>query len=383
VARVRQVPINPDVLNWAIQTSGLDDREVASRLKVDIHTLRGWLLGPEQPKISEFRSLVKVLRRPSATFFLPHRPQVPHIDVQFRQLPGATARSLFPEERIAIREGEHLQRTIKWLQQEMGDVACQLPQITVDANVEQAALEARIFLDLSIERQFRWLSNSAALREWRDAFEESGILVFLMPMGAKSARGFSIWDDAAPLIAVNTHWNPAARIYTLIHELGHLLTRTSSICANYGFGKSSSSNNEIERWCEQFGAAVLMPKDAIRKSLDDFRVAPHASINDLEIPKKLASRFHVSMRAATLRLIGLGRASWSLYRMIPAVSDSKSGGGGGKGRTRAVARVDKYGRRATEVFLRGLKRDVINASDIMHYLSVSYPEINQLEMIAS
>lgn len=382
MTRTRQVPINKAVLSWAIQTSGLDDREVASRLKVNTDILRGWLSGPDQPKISEFRSLVKVLRRPSATFFLPRPPQLSHIDVQFRQLPGAVIRSLFPEERVSIRDAEHLQRTIKWLQQELGDINRQLPQITIGVDAEQAALETREFLDVSTEHQFKWSSNSAALKEWRDTFEESGILVFLMSMGAKSARGFSIWDDTAPLIAVNTHWNPAARIYTLFHELGHLLTRTSSICANYGVGKSSSSNTEIERWCEQFGAATLMPKDAFNKSLDDFRVAPHGPITDLDIPRKLAARFHVSMRAATLRLIGLGRATWSLYRMIPPVSDSKSGGRG-KGRTRAVARVDKYGRRATEVFLRGLKHDVINASDIMHYLNVSYSEIAQLEMIAS
>jgi Zn-dependent peptidase ImmA (M78 family) len=265
----------------------------------------------------------------------------------------------------------------------LGATDPQLPQITISTDAEQSALKAREFLGVSTEQQSKWISNSAALKEWRDAFEESGILVFLMSMGAKSARGFSIWDETAPLIAVNTYWNPAARIYTLFHELGHLLTRTSSICAGYGVGKNSSSDTGIERWCEQFGAAALMPKEAVNRSLHSFGVAPHEPIDDLDVPRKLAARFHVSMRAATLRLIGLGRSTWSLYQMIPPVSDSKSGGGGGKGRTRAVARVDKYGRRATEFFLRGLQRDVINASDIMHYLNVSYPEIAQLEMIAS
>jgi Zn-dependent peptidase ImmA (M78 family) len=266
----------------------------------------------------------------------------------------------------------------------LGDPGAQLPQVAIGTDAERAAAIAREFLGVSTEAQSMWSSNFAALREWRNAFEESGILVFLMAMGAKSARGFSIWDDTAPVITVNTHWNAAARIYTLFHELGHLLTRTNSICANYSIGRSSSSSSsEIERWCEQFGAAALMPKDAVKKALDDFRVVTHAPVTDLDIPRRLAGRFHVSVRAATLRLIGLQRATWSLYRKIPVISDSKSGGGGGKGRTRAVARVDRYGRRATELFLRGLKRDVINAADVMHYFSVSYPEISQLEMLAS
>jgi len=366
-----------------MRTSGLGEREVASKLKVDRGTLGGWLSGADKPKISEFRSLVKVLRRPSATFFLPRPPQLSRIDVQFRQVPGETARSLFPAERLSIREAEHLQRTIKWLQKELGDTDPQLPQINIGADTEQVALEAREFLEVSTEKQFKWASNSTALKEWRDAFEEAGILVFLMSMGAKSARGFSIWDKTAPLIAVNTYWNPAARIYTLFHELGHLLTRTSSICASYSVDKNSSSDTDIERWCEQFAAAASMPKEAVIRSLHNFGVAPHETIDDLDVPRRLAGRFHVSLRAATLRLIGLGKGRWSLYQMIPPVSDLKSGGGGGKGRTRVVARVDKYGRRATGFFLRGLQRDVINASDIMHYLSVSYPEIAQLEMIAS
>lgn len=383
MARTIQVPITPDVLAWAVEASGYDLSEVARRLDIESRLITRWLSGDEKPTVTKFRSLARVLRRPTATFFLPDRPKPSNVQVQFRQASGGTVRRLYPKENLRIREAEYLQRTIAWLQNELGEVAGQLPSVTLHADAEEVASIARKILGVSLEEQFAWPNNFRALKEWRRAFEGSGILVFFMSMGDKSARGFSIWHDISPLIAVNTHWNPAARMYTMFHELGHLLTRTSSICADHAGTRRSSTDADIERWCERFGAAALMPKDAVVIALRAFGFSAKDQINDIEIPRKLSVRFRVSLRAATLRLISLGRSSWSLYQSLPPASDAKPQMAGGGGRSRPVARVDEYGQRTAQMFFRGLKKEVIKASDVMHYLNVSYPELAELEILAS
>lgn len=383
VARSIQVPITPDVLAWAVETSGYDLSEVARQLDIDGRLITRWLSEDEKPTVTQFRSLARLLRRPTATFFLPDRPKSSVVQVQFRQAPGGTIRRLYPKENLCIREAEYLQRTIAWLQNELGEVAARLPSVALHADVEEVASVARKILGVSLEEQFAWPNNFRALKEWRRAFEASGILVFFMSMGDKSARGFSIWHDISPLIAVNTHWNPAARMYTMFHELGHLLTRTSSICADHAGARHSSTDADIERWCERVGAAALMPKEAVLIALRAFGFSAREEIDDIEIPRKLSVRFRVSLRAAALRLINLGRSSWSLYQSLPPASDAKSQMAGGEGRSRPVIRVDEYGQRTAQLFLHGLNQELINASDVMHYLNVSYPELAELDTLVS
>ena len=157
-------------------------------------------------------------------------------------------------------------------------------------------------------------------------------------------RGFSVWDDEAPLVAVNTHWNVAARIFTLFHELAHLATRTDSICVENDLETEiRDTTDDLERWCERVAGVALMPKADLLGALARARVTGNA---DLAIARKIANRFRVSMRAAVLRLVDLERATWSLFHAIPPASDCKRPGGPpGKGRSLAKQRLDEYGRR--------------------------------------
>lgn len=76
--------------------------------------------------------------------------------------------------------------------------------------------------NVPLEAQLSWSSAGVALRVWREAVEGLGVMVLMLPMGEESCRGFSIWNDVAPLIAINTAWLPEARIFTMLHELAHL-----------------------------------------------------------------------------------------------------------------------------------------------------------------
>ncbi len=374
----QKVPITPSVLQWALDSSGYSQDELAHRIGVDRAELVKWLDGGDRPTVTQFRSLATALKRSSATFFLPSAPSDRLLPVEFRPAPGDPKRRLLAAEMLAIRESEHIQRAIAWLATELGQELADLPRVRHGSDPERAAQVVRQRLGIAIEQQLAWKSSSEALRAWRTALERQGILVFLLPMGSESARGFSVWDDHAPLIAANTHWNTAARVFTLIHELGHLITRTSSICAEAGRRQRLASTTDIERWCEQFAAAVLMPRAAIEQSLEELKVAPGARITGLPVPGRLAKQYHVSLRAAVLRLIELERAPKQLYASVPKARDSKPRGGGGEGRSRTDIRVDEYGHRVTETVIAAVQRDLIDASTAMKYLDVTYSGLDQL-----
>jgi Zn-dependent peptidase ImmA (M78 family) len=252
----------------------------------------------------------------------------------------------------------------------------------INQSVDQIGPDIRRQLTAVLNGSFGsdWRTPSDALDTWREALEKSGVLVFQFSLGKEGCRGFSLWDDHAPLIAVNTTWSDSARIFSLFHEYGHLLTRTNSACLETRGRRLSSEDDETERWCERFAAAVLIPRDDLLRFLQA-RLGWRSgqSIRDLNSAKRISSHFKVSLRASVLRLIELGLATWSLYHEIPPYSDAKPKGGGGGGRVRGEIREDQYGKRTVNLFVRALQRDVLGRAEVLDYLDVPDSHLDDLQ----
>jgi Zn-dependent peptidase ImmA (M78 family) len=253
-----------------------------------------------------------------------------------------------------------------------------VPRASLDDEAADVAGIVRERLDVSVESQLACQSASAAFDAWRSAVEDLGVAVFLFQLGAESCRGFSLWDDRVPVVAINTAWNDEARAFTLFHELGHLITRTNSACISAPPAAVSGAWDPAERWCERFAAAVLVPEDAVRELIAARQGARAARVTDLATVRWLAGKFRASLRAVTLRLIELNLSNWDLYRELPAAGDAKRGGGGGKGRDRQEIQEDQLGTRAIDLFRRAVDADVVSRSEALTYLDVPDPALDSL-----
>lgn len=379
MSRGTQIHITPAVLRWAIEQSGLSVSELASRFgdDFDVNALRAWQSGESKPLLSQFRRLADVLKRPTATFFLPEPPKRSLPAVQFRHPPGINRNTLNPVERRYLREAARLQRTLSWLLQELEIGAPKIKLTSINANPEITATRLREQFPITEKAQIEWRNSSVALQSWRSVVESLGVFVFLIPLGKDSARGFSVWDEHAPLIAINTWWNTEARIFTLFHEYAHLLTRTSSACYGVTGRILSNTGDTTERWCEHFSSAFLLPWDGLRKFLQDEYVWKSGTdISDLDVVRAIARRYKVSLRASALRLINKKAATWDLYSEIPNWSDEKKPGGGGKGRQRAKIKEDQFGTRTASFFLAGIEKDLLTRADALSYLDVTDTDLD-------
>jgi Zn-dependent peptidase ImmA (M78 family) len=381
VARPTKVPITPAVAAWAIRESGYSFDALAEKLAVTPETIRAWMKGTERPSLTEFHRLASVLKRPEASFFLPEAPAIDRPAVEFRHPSDSTRADLSPEELVHLREAARLQRTLSWVLKEMDSPPVNLPQTALGTDVEQVALETRRRLGITASQQLKWRDSAEALKAWRGALENVGVLVFLLPMGEQSCRGFSLWDRYAPLIAVNTWWNSEARSFTLFHEFGHLLTRTASVCTASRRPALRGGGDPAERWCERFAAAVLLPWTAVTKALRARGWEPGTPVEDLSDAAAIARQFKASLRATVLRLIDRGVATWDLYDKIPPLSDHKSGGGGGQGRNRRKIREDEYGRRTHDLLSTAVSRDILSRTDVVGLLDV--PDVDLDELLGS
>lgn len=109
--------------------------------------------------------------------------------------------------------------------------------------------------------------------------------------------GAAISDDAFPLIFVNsTHWTPRS-LFTLAHELGHLLLHhdhDGSIAVDETFAGS----NQDERQANAFAAAFLMPESRIDDYIGIYGLGP-------ESLARMLYEFGVSFESLVFRLHNL------------------------------------------------------------------------------
>jgi len=367
MSRVVEFPITPSVLRWAINESGYLPEEVAAAAGVNFSELERWLSDQGKPTLTSARKLASKLHRPLASFLLPEPPKNRSLAVQFRH-PQDQERDLNPEERRSLRRVGRLQEVLSWLVKELGLPSPKTTSATTHDDPVAAARKTREFINISTSRQKAWHSQSDAFDEWRKGLEHAGYLVFLVSAGKESVNGFSLWDSSAPVVAVNTARNEASRIFTLFHELGHLVTKTSSACLESLHTKSRT--DPVERWCERFAAELLMPRDDVRDTLLRFGWQAGQVVSNLKLAEQTARLYKVSLRAAVIRLIEIGVTDWDLYDQIPPFSDGKRPGGGGTGRDRTQIREDQVGERVTSLLMTAVKKDLLNHSQVVTLLDI-------------
>lgn len=382
MGRATYVPITGAVLKWALDESGYSRADFLKKFKPAItsETLDAWIAESEQPTKTQFSRMVEVLKRPSAMFFLA-APPAAALPPNFRRAPGPKPRDVSPDERVAIRWALQIQESLRTSLVGSGADPVALPRATPQTAPVAVANDAREFLGVTIAEQRRWKDRNAAFKGWRDAFERAGIIVLNLELGKDALRGFSSPDDYAPLVAVNTWYNFAARSYSLAHELGHLVARRLSSC--WGFaGPGDVGEAGSERWCESFAAEFLLPRDAVREYLTGLDFQPTGMLADLEFTEQLAKTFHVSARAAALRLIQLGYSPDSLYGLVDAefaVVDQKPVTKGGGGRNRVERRLAELGTRGVEVFVDGIHTGSLEKHESLRVLKMHPDEFPALE----
>ncbi|MCY3986746.1 MAG: ImmA/IrrE family metallo-endopeptidase [Candidatus Dadabacteria bacterium] len=365
------MPVSTSALAWAVAESGVPKADLEKRLKVASGTVERWIDGDCQPNGTQFKRLKLLLKRPASIFFMETPPISPEAEVAMRLAFGATSRSRSPNERLAIRDATRVRKFVGDLWEELREQYKGIPSASTNEDPEEVANTVRSeILGVGIQEQLAWSSPSQAFRKWRALIERMHILVFLYPLGELSARGFSCASDHPPVIGVSTTWHPSIRVYTLFHELGHVLTRTSSSCVEATTGVPTE--DPVERWCERFSASLLMPGQAVRELIER-----HGSLDAIATATWLANKLCVSRKAALLRLVEIGDATWSDFRRLDSKFERKGGGGrpdADYARTRDIVRRDTYGGCLSGV-MDAYQSGLVTEADIRSYLRMSPEEL--------
>jgi len=154
----------------------------------------------------------------------------------------------------------------------------------------ELARRVRKYLAVSIEQQTSWATDEAAAENWRQSLTDVGIFVFKEAFRAATYSGFCLFDTEFPIIYVNNSTSKTRQIFTLFHELAHLLFQTSGIdwldSPPY-MELLPASARRIEVVCNRFAADFLLPDDVFQRAIVGKRPTETTAEN-------LANHFHVS-----------------------------------------------------------------------------------------
>jgi Zn-dependent peptidase ImmA (M78 family) len=130
---------------------------------------------------------------------------------------------------------------------------------------------------------------------------------------AGDVSGALLRKDGVAGIVVNAQQHPNRKRFTIAHELAHfLLDHTDTDHVDWQFtilrrDESSSDASDVrEIEANAFAANLLMPKDFLRRDLDQYRNFRGELELDDACKQALAKRYRVSEIALTYRLVNLG-----------------------------------------------------------------------------
>jgi Zn-dependent peptidase ImmA (M78 family) len=365
----KPAPINVDVLNWAIDDAGLSNEQISATSKaLTPEKLRAIRRGDHQPLTTEFKALAKALGRSTSFFFLPSAPTRQPLAAAFRTPATHEGhRSLSAGEHEALRSATRWQRIVTWAREP--ESSARLPQVKPDASSADVAVTISRWLEWSLELQRSFKTPNAVLKELRDRLEDRGLIFLQFTLGNAACKGFSVPGDT-PVIALNSSYNPAARVYTIIHELIHVMQGDRAVC-----GKPRE--DELERFCESAAAIFLIPERDLRNHLKTRFPKPPETVAEVG---RIANRYNVSLRATALRLTELNLARPGLYDLVDNEAEYGGGGGfGGEPQTTPVRRIRELGQRIPRELIRARDDGRLPDVEVRRYLDVSGEQLRDIE----
>ena len=254
--------ITPEVLAWARNLDGITIDDIAAKLHTAPEKILSWEQGTSYPTVTQAKNLAKQYRVPFVYFYLPDTPKkLKRLEKTDYRTFGNNGNSIITsrELRWFLRDIEDRRDAVLSLYEEEKREPLSFPRkLSAGADMEEIAAAIRNLLELTEDIQCKFRKPEVALSHCIRVLEKWDVLIFQATKIAPSEmRGLSIAYERMPIIALNRKDEPSARLFTLCHELVHIVTRTSGICNDVN--ENSVSQNVMEMKCNQIAGKILVP----------------------------------------------------------------------------------------------------------------------------
>lgn len=308
-----RVKINPEALKWARIDAGYDYSNLPSKIKPKYEE---WESGKTMPTWNQLCDVSNYFKRPSAFFFRKNLPEHLSLDfIEYRKLNDSNFQIKSPKLTLGIRESISKRDLYLELLEDMHYPKISFSKFRFNSkNAFKLANHIRSILNVDLDEQKSWLYHNGKkntkhynfINHWKDKIgEELGILIFEIPyVSLNEMRALCIYFDEYPIIILNSADSPNARIFSLFHELTHLILGENAIC-------DIDKTNSKEWLCNAVAAQFLIPQEDLlnnpivkKNAFDDWTDKALSDLSD---------EYGVSKHSVLIRLISLNKAPQEIY----------------------------------------------------------------------
>ncbi len=319
---VERLDIQPNMLRWVIKRAGFSEEKAIEVFPL----LDGWLSQGKYPTLNQLKNFAAKFYVPFGYLFLSNLP--------IESIP-------FPMFRCEVGKQDHFDLNVyetvmnvqarqEWLEEYLEeneiDTCNFVGSISTNTSISEAVHRLRSILKLESNWAFNFSTPDEAVNLLGQKLEDARVfLVYNGVVGnnthrqlkVSECRGFALVNEKAPYIFINSADSKSAQLFTLIHEVAHLMLGVSAGHA----GSEGFYQEATEEYCDMVAAEFLVPESVLLKTWN----------NDT---KSASKKFKVSELVIARRAHDLGLMSntaykdfWTKYSQRQILTKKTSSGG--------------------------------------------------------
>lgn len=368
-----RVNINPETLAFARERAGYPVGRIAEKMRVKEEQWEQWEQGEKKPTTNQLVTLAKYLDRTPGFFYLKEVPEEAKPLSEFRTINNQLLSEASPRLIKAIREAKRNREILIELYENQGKKPSEVPAINPEDNdIQSLADDIRDWLDVTIEKQKGWSGSSTALTRWKEILENKDIYVVQYPyVEVSESRGFALAKSKVPIIGINSKDSSNARIFTLLHELIHVLLRDSVMINDELTNYFPNGKRSLEQFCNRLAAEILVPANDLNRTFDK-NTEPVKEIRGLG-RKYGVSTYVILIRLKTEKLISEQVYEGCLSE-VSFYGQSRQSDGGDPYYTRIVQKGRLFMRTAFQSYF----QEQITLGELANITGWKVPNLNEL-----
>jgi Zn-dependent peptidase ImmA (M78 family) len=276
-----------------------------------------WQEGSKQPTYNQIEKVSRATGIPLGYFFLQTPPKEDMSLINYRTIDSVELTKPSRNLMDTIHDMEKIQ---EWMRdnviRENGTILSFVGSLRKCDDIIQFVNELRKALEIEVTwfKQYRTVDD--LFRKLREKISSTGVVVMMSGivrnnthrlLDSQEFRAFTLIDEYAPLIFINSDDSICARLFSLLHEYAHVWIGSNSLF-NDRF-KVTKTEKNIETLCNAVAAEILVPLSIFRKEYA--RIIQDCKKD--EALYRLASYFKCGVIVIARKALDQGYISKALY----------------------------------------------------------------------
>lgn len=304
--------IEPEILLFMRQSAGMSFDDIAKKLKLSKSEYQNIENGNLSISQSLLIHLADIYKRPLIAFYSIDTSQTTVLPHDYRL---NRDKKISPEIFLAKRKALYLAKELHSITRRRSE----LPNINTRVSASKLAEEIRTLLevDYQIINEIIELKpkDETVLAYFKSIIEEKFFIPVLEhPLKSSGVRAFSVYERSICVIVLNESDQNEVKLFSLFHELCHLIKRQDGICSVDI--EDDKTYQPEEKYSDEFAAEILMPEKIVKQLIS-------LPITNLKQISNIAKKFGVSKIVTLIRFKELNLISISQYKRLKNELESK------------------------------------------------------------